>query len=148
MDAFCWLEADTADMFFFDMEYPIPNDLRYLARVWVCPEVRGQGLGRSLIVEAESFAASSGAGRLFSACVPHNSAMRRLFAELGWACQQGVDYVRAGPAMLFRIRAEGTTTRRAWSIPAAARLLSSSASEGCLSEPSLTSERGRAGTPA
>ena len=63
MDAFCWLEADTADMFFFDMEYPIPSDTRYLAHVWVCPDVRGHGLGRSLIVSAESLTADLGARR-------------------------------------------------------------------------------------
>ena len=84
-------------MFFFDMAYGIPQDTRYLARVWVRPHLRGEGIGRALIRCAESFAGDSGATRLFAACVPHNGAMRRLFAELGWSYQMRVDYRRAGP---------------------------------------------------
>ena len=57
-------------MFFLDMAYGIPEDTRYLARVWVRPHLRGEGIGRALIRCAELFAADSGATRLFAACVP------------------------------------------------------------------------------
>jgi GNAT superfamily N-acetyltransferase len=127
MEAFCWLEADTVDMFFFDLEYPIPAKTLYLSRVWVCPDVRGQGVGRALLLSAESFAAGSGATDLFAACVPGNGAMRRLFAELGWDYRQRVDYRRAGPAMWFRFRNEAAPGAHACSVSAAARLLEASA---------------------
>ena len=130
-------------MFFFDMEYPIPVGTLYCSRVWVCPDVRGQGIARALMLAAESFAADSGATHLFAACVPHNGAMRRLFGELGWSYQQGVDYFRAGPAMLFRIRPNGQKTQRAWSLPAAARLLSRRASAGGRLESAHTSKGGQ-----
>ena len=129
MDAFCWLEADTADMFFLDMEYPIPVGTHYLARVWVCPDVRGKGIGRALILSAESFAADAGATKLFSACVPQNGAMRRLFAQLGWSYQQRVDYLRVGPAMWFRIRAELEPSAHVCSLSAAAHLLTARAAQ-------------------
>jgi GNAT superfamily N-acetyltransferase len=127
MDGFCWLESHAANMFFFDLEYPLPVGTYYLSQVWVSPEVRGQGIGRALILAAESFAADSGAARIFAGCVPQNGAMRHLFAQLGWSYQQRVDYIRIGSAKGFRFKAESGPNAYVGSISAAARLLTASA---------------------
>jgi len=129
MDAFCWLEADAADMFFLDMEYRLSVGTHYLARVWVCPDHRGHGIGRALLLAAESLAADVGTTSLLAACVPRNTAMRRLFAELGWTYQQRIDYRRVGPVVWFRLRPASGRSVHVWSHSAAARLLEARAAD-------------------
>jgi GNAT superfamily N-acetyltransferase len=146
MDGFCWLESHAANMFFFDLEYPIPIGTHYMSQVWVSPEIRGQGIGRALILAAESFAADSSATKVFAGCVPQNWAMRHLFAQLGWSYQQRVDYLRIGPAMGFRFSAESGSNTYAGSISAAARLLTASTARDDRSESRQPSMDSRADT--
>jgi GNAT superfamily N-acetyltransferase len=144
MDGFCWLESQTANMFFFDLQYPIPIGTYYLSQVWVSPEARGEGIGHALIVSAESFAADSGATHIFAGCVPQNGAMRHLFAQLGWRYQQRVDYVRAGPAMRFRFSPEAGPKADVYSVPAASRLFAASARDRETQQPLIDSRAGPA----
>jgi GNAT superfamily N-acetyltransferase len=116
MDGFCWLEADIAEVTFLDLESPLPRGSVYLSRVWVCPEMRGQGIGRYLVTCATALAAQLGSERILSAAVPHNARMHRLFAELGWACRRTVAYRRVGPLMAFSARTADGRRSRAWSI--------------------------------
>ena len=127
MDAFCWLEAETAEIVFLDMECPLPPRTFYLSRVWVHPELRGHGFGRSLLQFAAAYGAAAGAEQLISACVPHNGPMKRLFPDLGWTYHQRVDYLRCGPALCFCLRPESSQAKRAFSVQEAARRLTESA---------------------
>ncbi len=127
MDAFCWLEAETAEIVFLDMECPLPPRTLYLSRVWVHPELRGRGVGRSLLQFAAAYGAAAGAEQLLSACVPHNGPMKRLFPDLGWTYHQRVDYLRCGPALCFCLRPESSRPKRAFSVQEAARRLTESA---------------------
>lgn len=142
MDGFCWLESQMVNMFFLDLEYPIPVGTHYLSQVWVSPEARGEGIGHALLLSAESFAASSGATQIFAGCVPQNGAMRHLFAQLGWQYQQRVDYVRAGPAMRFRFSPESGSNTYAYSISAARRLCAASAADVGTRQPLTDSRAG------
>jgi GNAT superfamily N-acetyltransferase len=124
MLGFCWLESGTADLRFFEVEAPIPAAMAYLSHVWVAPSSRGCGVGRALIERAASEAATTlGCHDIVSACVPANERMKHLFLELGWSTFGRVDYLRAGPAMLFNLRRAGKRARRVWSSAEASRLI-------------------------
>jgi GNAT superfamily N-acetyltransferase len=120
---FCWLEAETADLRFFDVEAALPRGTAYLSRVWVAPSDRGSGLGRSLIEAAAAIAADLGHLNLVSACVPGNGRMRHLFRELGWTPLGRVDYFRVGPAIFFERRRPGYRTLRARGLETGGRLV-------------------------
>jgi len=120
---YCWLEAGTVDLRFFDVEAPIPSGTVYLSRVWVAPSARGSGLGRSLLLAASSIAVDLGHRELVSACVPANLRMRHLFSQLGWRALGRIDYLRAGPALLFERHRPGTPPVRVRSLERARRLV-------------------------
>ncbi len=123
MLGFCWLEMETADLRFLDVEAAMPAGMAYLSRVWVGPSSRGSGLGRALIERAAAEAATLGYHEIVSACVPANERMRHLFAELGWMALGRVGYLRAGPAVLFEVQRTGAPVRRARSTAQASRLI-------------------------
>ena len=123
MLGFCWLEGETADLRFFDVEAPIPAGKAYLSRVWVAPSSRGSGLGRALVERATAEAAALGCHEIVSACVPANERMKHLFIELGWSTFGRVDYLRAGPAVLFELRRAGRPARWVRSLAQASRLI-------------------------
>jgi GNAT superfamily N-acetyltransferase len=122
---FCWLEGETAEVRFLDMDCPLPNDMLYLSRVWVHPTQRGKGLGRRLLISATGYAAFAGARRILSACVPRNERMKKLFADLGWTYAMRMDYIRGGPVMCFSVRRENERRALAFKPEDAARKLMS-----------------------
>ncbi len=123
MLGFCWLEAETADLAFFDVEAPMPPAMAYLSRVWVAPSSRGSGLGRALIERASAEAAMLGSQEIVSACVPADERMKHLFLDLGWTACGRVDYLRAGPAVLFELQRTGAQARRVRSTVQASDLI-------------------------
>lgn len=104
LDAFCWLEANIAEIGFLDLDCPLKRGQIYLSKVWVYPAKRGQGLGRALLKSAAAYAGTLGGSRLASACVPENQPMMSLFPELGWHYARRIDYVRVGPLAWYSIR--------------------------------------------
>ncbi|GAA3302000.1 GNAT family N-acetyltransferase [Dactylosporangium vinaceum] len=58
-------------------------DLCYLQDLFTDPDVRGRGVGRSLIEAVSAWAADQGCARLYWHTQRHNDAARRLYDQLG-----------------------------------------------------------------
>jgi GNAT superfamily N-acetyltransferase len=61
----------------------------YVRGMAVLPEVRGQGIAQSLLLEIESFARQMGCGRLFLSTTPFLYAAIRLYQRCGYAHTAG-----------------------------------------------------------
>jgi GNAT superfamily N-acetyltransferase len=61
------------------------EDYCYLEDLYVDPKVRGGGIGRALIKELESIAASKGAKRLYWTTAPDNATARNLYDKVAIA---------------------------------------------------------------
>ena len=59
------------------------SDLCYLQDLFTDPDVRGRGIGRSLIEAVSAWARERGCGRLYWHTQQHNDTARRLYDRLG-----------------------------------------------------------------
>ena len=56
----------------------------HISAMWVAPEVRGQGVGRALLVAAEAWGRDRGVARGYLAVTEGNSAAERLYTRAGY----------------------------------------------------------------
>ena len=99
----CWLEVKRCDLSFFDMYQQLPNDVAYISRVFVSPEVRNSGIAGKLILFALSRACLFGKAYGLICCVPENGIMLRLLPMLGGKCVGRVSYIRIMWFRLYRL---------------------------------------------
>ncbi len=79
-----WLETAVVQLDFLEHEETLPADTAYLTHLIVVPGQRGHGIARALVDYAAKLAAELGKHRLTVACVPENTAVRRVFEKCGF----------------------------------------------------------------
>jgi ribosomal protein S18 acetylase RimI-like enzyme len=71
----------------------------YLAELYVVPELRGQGLGRELVVAALAVARARGADRIELGTSADDVAARALYESVGFTNREGGTDAAPGPVM-------------------------------------------------
>jgi len=111
LGAYCWVEADYADLAFFDLRVQLGPGTWYLSHVYTSPEHRGTGIGRAVVGVAGELAMAQQCRRLVAVCDPNNTPVIRLFTSLGWHAGDSMHYLRVGP-VARTVRRTTATGRR------------------------------------
>lgn len=92
--ASCWIQYGKVNLDFLEQYAVLPLDSVYLTHVIVKPSFRGKGAARELLAKSIDLLHQEGIRRVYICCDVRNSAIRKVFHQLGFQFYLGVRHFK------------------------------------------------------